>query len=170
MSLLSKEIITPLGVMIAIADNDGLYSLEFSDAVNTKHSITNVETKTKKTLRSGSNHILESLENELNSYFTGHLREFRTPLHYWGSHFQNQVWQELVRTPYGQQRSYSNQAAAMGHPKAFRAVANANGANPMPIIIPCHRIIRNDGSLGGYSSGIEKKKWLLAHEHKFMKF
>jgi O-6-methylguanine DNA methyltransferase len=84
-----------------------------------------------------------------------------------GSPFQKQVWNELTQIPFGETLSYSNLAAKVSKPSARRAVAQANGANLSPIIIPCHRIINADGKIGGYSGGIERKKWLLAHEKRF---
>ncbi len=83
-----------------------------------------------------------------------------------GSPFQIKVWQELLRIPYGQTRSYTKQAETIGQPTAFRAVASANGANQIAIVIPCHRIINLDGNLGGYGGGIVRKKWLIEHEQK----
>ena len=81
-----------------------------------------------------------------------------------GSPFQKIVWEELMRITFGETRSYGDQAAAMGKPTAYRAVANANGANQLAIIIPCHRIINTNGELGGYGGGISRKKWLINHE------
>ena len=84
-----------------------------------------------------------------------------------GSDFQQKVWQALLKIPYGETRSYAAQAAAMGFPKATRAVANANGANQLAIVIPCHRIINSNGALGGYGGGVARKEWLLQHEAKY---
>ena len=81
-----------------------------------------------------------------------------------GSSFQQTVWKELIKIPYGETRSYAMQSITIGNPKATRAVANANGANQLAIIIPCHRIIRNNGELGGYGGGVHRKKWLIDHE------
>lgn len=81
-----------------------------------------------------------------------------------GSDFQKKVWQELLKIPHGETRSYAAQVAAMGLPTAIRAVPNANGANQLAIIIPCHRIINSNGALGGYGGGLARKEWLLQHE------
>ena len=105
-----------------------------------------------------------SIKSELKSYFEGKLTEFKTPLYLSGSFFQTSVWEELIKTPYGVTRSYLEQAKCMGKPTACRAVANANAANRMAIVIPCHRIISTNGTLGGYAGGIDRKKWLLDHE------
>ena len=84
-----------------------------------------------------------------------------------GSPFQRQVWQVLCGIPYGETRSYAEEAISMGKPSAYRAVANANGANQLAIIIPCHRVIASDGTLGGYGGGIAVKQWLLEHEKRY---
>ncbi|AFD19879.1 methylated-DNA--protein-cysteine methyltransferase [Rickettsia slovaca str. D-CWPP] len=77
------------------------------------------------------------------------------------------VWQELMNIPYGETRSYLNQAKVLGKPNSYRAVANANGMNQLAIIVPCHRIINSNGKLGGYGRGLHRKKWLIEHERKF---
>ncbi len=83
-----------------------------------------------------------------------------------GSPFQKQVWKALQQIPHGQTCSYADLAAAIGKPTACRAVANANGANQLAIVIPCHRVINSDGKLGGYGGGVSKKQWLIDHEKK----
>jgi AraC family transcriptional regulator of adaptative response/methylated-DNA-[protein]-cysteine methyltransferase len=112
---------------------------------------------------------LRSIELELKNYFEGKLKIFTTPLFLLGSPFQQRVWKELLKIPYGTTRSYAAQATSMGEPKAIRAVANANGANQLAIVIPCHRIINTNGALGGYGGGIARKEWLLQHEVKYKK-
>ena len=96
----------------------------------------------------------------------GELGQFDLPLVLVGTDFQKSVWQTLQQIPYGETRTYQEIAKTIGHPRAYRAVANAVGANPVPIIIPCHRVVRSDGSLGGYSAGVgvATKKWLLDFE------
>jgi AraC family transcriptional regulator of adaptative response/methylated-DNA-[protein]-cysteine methyltransferase len=84
-----------------------------------------------------------------------------------GSDFQKSAWQALIQVPYGQTRSYLEQASIIGKPKAFRAVANANGANQIAIVVPCHRIINTGGELGGYGGGLQRKSWLINHEKTF---
>ena len=105
--------------------------------------------------------------DKLKSYFEGKLKKFETPLFLLGSPFQKKVWQALLKIPYGTTRSYAAQAVSMSEPKATRAVANANGANQLAIVIPCHRIINSNGALGGYGGGIARKEWLLQHEAKY---
>ena len=102
--------------------------------------------------------------SQLKKYVKGELKRFDCPLDMQGNLFENKVWSSLIKIPYGQTRSYKDIAEAIGHPKAFRAVGNANGANPVPIIVPCHRVIESNGGLGGYGGGVLLKKRLLALE------
>ncbi|HEV7230833.1 MAG TPA: methylated-DNA--[protein]-cysteine S-methyltransferase [Bacteroidia bacterium] len=101
---------------------------------------------------------------QLDEYFGGKRTVFDVPLDLQGTEFQVRVWNELLRIPFGETVSYLHIANALGDPKSTRAVGNANGKNPVPVIVPCHRIIGAGGSLVGYSGGIEKKKWLLEFE------
>lgn len=105
-------------------------------------------------------------QHQLTEYFRGTRRVFRLPLYLSGTAFQKKVWRRLMKIPYGQTISYAGLARAIGRPNAYRAVANACGQNPLPILIPCHRVIASDGKLGGYSSGLKRKRWLLRHEQK----
>ncbi|HIR73176.1 MAG TPA: methylated-DNA--[protein]-cysteine S-methyltransferase [Candidatus Coprenecus pullicola] len=108
--------------------------------------------------------ILLRTVRELDEYFRGERKEFDIPLLLAGSEFQKRVWQQLRHIPYGQTVSYGELAAAIGAPKSVRAVANANGANAISIILPCHRVIGSDGSLTGYGGGIDTKRYLLELE------
>lgn len=110
--------------------------------------------------------VSEEIRAQLIAYFEGDRKSFDLPLNLHGTEFQRATWHVLQAIPYGQTVSYAKQAILMGQPKATRAVANANGANPIPIIIPCHRVIASNGSLGGYSPGTKIKQWLLQHEQK----
>ena len=101
---------------------------------------------------------------QLHNYFLGNRRDFEMPLLIYGSDFQASVWRTLRDIPYGETRSYAWVAEQINKPDAARAVGNAIGDNPVPIVVPCHRVIKSDGSLGGYSAGVEKKRWLLEHE------
>jgi methylated-DNA-[protein]-cysteine S-methyltransferase len=107
---------------------------------------------------------MELTSRELARYFAGSADFHTLTLDLHGTPFQLRVWQELRRIPWGATISYRELARRVGRPQAFRAVGQANGANPIPIIIPCHRVIAANGSLGGYSSGLERKRWLLKHE------
>jgi O-6-methylguanine DNA methyltransferase len=108
--------------------------------------------------------VLYSATLELSEYFQGNLKMFQVPLDLRGTAFQKRVWETLLRIPYGETRSYADIAKAVGSPRAVRAVGGANAANPVPIIVPCHRVIASDGSLGGYGAGLDCKRHLLALE------
>jgi len=141
---------TPLGPLLAIADDSSLYALEF--------------TPRKLPPPTGRNSPIDQIEQELNLYFEGKLQTFSTPLSPIGTPFQKDVWEALEKIPYGETISYSQLAINVNNPRGYRAVAQANGRNPLPIIIPCHRVINKGGGLGGYSVGIERKQWLLELE------
>jgi methylated-DNA-[protein]-cysteine S-methyltransferase len=108
--------------------------------------------------------FLQPCVQQLNEYFKGTRKQFDLKLNPQGTDFQKRVWNELLNVPYGKSRSYLEQSKKLGDAKAIRAVASANGKNPIWIIIPCHRIIGSDGSLTGYAGGLWRKKWLLEHE------
>jgi AraC family transcriptional regulator of adaptative response/methylated-DNA-[protein]-cysteine methyltransferase len=155
---------TKRGPMIAIADEHALYLLEFVARRGLEKEIERLRQKTKSAILSGTTQPIRSIEAELNQYFEGKLKAFKTPLFWLGSPFQNRVWEELQKIPFGETRSYGDIAKAIGKPSAFRAVANANGANQIAIVVPCHRVINTNGNLGGYGGGIAHKKWLINHE------
>jgi len=102
--------------------------------------------------------------NQLKKYMKGELQRFDCKLDFRGTPFQKRVWSVLAKIPYGQTRSYKEIARAIGHPKAFRAVGNANGRNSIPLIIPCHRVVESNGRLGGFGHGVKVKKQLLDFE------
>jgi len=102
--------------------------------------------------------------SQLKKYLKGELKRFGCKLDFRGTSFQKKVWSALAKIPYGKTRSYKEIAEAIGHPKAFRAVGNANGCNSIPLIIPCHRVIESKGGLGGFGHGIKVKKELLSFE------
>ena len=102
---------------------------------------------------------------QLKDYFVGERRTFSLRLSHQGTAFQQKVWQALQTIPFGETRSYQTIAQLIDRPKAYRAVGNANHHNPFPIVVPCHRVIGTSGLLSGYNGGIERKKWLLAHEN-----
>ena len=108
--------------------------------------------------------ILAELESQLEAYFSGALKAFELPLAPKGTPFQLEVWAALQKIPYGTTCSYSDVAKRIGRADAVRAVGAANGQNPIPIVIPCHRVIGASGSLTGFGGGLPMKKWLLAHE------
>ncbi len=158
---------TYLGPMCAISDDAGLYLLEFSDRRALELEIERLRIKKNAAIIPGETKPIQSIRQELSDYFSGQLKKFKTPIHMGGSDFQKKAWQALLKIPYGETRSYLEQARSVGNDKAFRAVANANGANQLAIIIPCHRIINSNGDLGGYGGGLTRKKWLIEHEKHY---
>ena len=170
--LTSRNINTPLGELTAIASENALHLLQFADnhklsAKRKRLQARRTTTIDKQTADSNSNKILSLLNDELDAYFKGALSRFTTPLHPVGTHFQEQAWEALRNIGYGKTASYGEQSASIGKPTAYRAVANANSANPISLLIPCHRIINGNGKLGGYAGGVERKSWLLAHEAEY---
>ncbi|RPJ26849.1 MAG: bifunctional transcriptional activator/DNA repair protein Ada [Chloroflexi bacterium] len=160
---------TKLGPMIAIADEKALYLLEFVDRAGLERKIERLREKTKSAIIPGKTQPILSIEDELATYFDRNLKQFKTPLFWLGSAFQRATWEALLKIPYGETRSYSEIAARIGKPSAFRAVAQANGANQLAIVIPCHRVISINDNLGGYGGGIARKKWLINHEKQGMR-
>ncbi|HSC25292.1 MAG TPA: methylated-DNA--[protein]-cysteine S-methyltransferase [Candidatus Babeliales bacterium] len=157
---------TPLGSMFAMSDEYALYFLEFTDHFELKDRIKKFCYRTNSTIIIGSSVPITSITTELTLYFDGSLKKFKTPLQLLGSPFQKSVWKALQSIPYGHTRSYTEQAKIIEKESAYRAVANANGANKISIVIPCHRVINSNGNLGGYGGGLARKKWLLDFERK----
>ncbi len=155
---------SPLGPLVAGATNQGLCLLEFSDRRMLETQFASIRKFFGCAVMPGANPHLETLAFEMERYFLGKLREFSVPVVYPGTHFQRQVWKELLAIPYGETRSYENVAEAIGNPKAVRAVGRANGLNRIAIVIPCHRVVNKSGSLGGYGGGLRRKEFLLALE------
>ena len=152
---------SPLGLLSIAATSTGIAAIEFGEM-----DFTAIAKKMKLQLVYGSTPLLENCIAQLNEYFAGKRRNFSLPLHLVGTDFQQKVWKTLMTIPYGTTICYKEEAQRAGNEKAIRAVAQANGANPIPIIIPCHRVINANGTLGGYSSGIDKKQFLLDLEQK----
>ena len=148
---------SPLGKLILAGDQHFLKLIEFPGQNKTK------ETK-KNWIYSVSRFKCEI--DELIRYFDGELKKFSIKCQFTGTVFQNKVLNELKKIPYGQTMSYSDVADRIGHPKAYRAVGSANGKNRLPIIFPCHRVISNNGDLGGFSGGLSIKRKLLELELK----
>jgi methylated-DNA-[protein]-cysteine S-methyltransferase len=156
MDLWHYELETPLGPMRAAFDGRGrLRELGFG-GLDPRETVP-VATKP---LREAHAFLVRQLA----SYFAGKLRTFTVPLAPEGTHFQMRVWEELRHIPYGRTASYHELAERLGEPKATRAVGQANGANPIAILVPCHRVIGADGSLTGYGGGMERKEFLLRLE------
>ncbi len=156
-TLTLARIDTPLGEMVAGATPTALLLLEFTRP--------GLELPGEW----GRNHLLDRTARELEEYFAGRRREFTVPLELGGTPFQRQAWESLLRIPYGETRSYSEQAADMGRHRAVRAVGRANGANRIALIVPCHRVIGADGTLTGYGAGVWRKERLLALEGVYLR-
>ena len=159
-----KRIETPLGTMIACANENGICMLEFSDRKALPTELKDISKHFDANIVQGENPHFKTLEKELEEYFEGKLKDFIVPLAPVGTDFQKKVWEILRTIPYGTTRSYQQQADILGNPKAVRAVANANGLNKISIIIPCHRVIGSNGTLTGYGGGIWRKQKLLELE------
>lgn len=141
---------SPLGYTKIIGDEDGIQSVTI---LNSEEKITDIIPE-----------ILEDCVIQLNEYFEGLRKQFQLKLNPEGTPFQKKVWDELLKIPFGKTISYLELSKKLGDIKAIRAVANANGKNPLWIIVPCHRVIGSDGSLTGYAGGLQRKQWLLEHE------
>jgi len=155
---------TPLGPMLAVASDAGLCLLEFSDRRSLQNHIAAGHARLRSPILPIDHPTLRQTRRELNQYFAGDRRRFDVPLDPRGTPFERAVWNQLLTIPHGQVRSYARIAQALDRPGASRAVGRANAANPIAIIVPCHRVIRADGSLCGYAGGAHRKEWLLEHE------
>lgn len=138
--------------------------LEFARANDPRVQLQRLTYKLGRRFVRGSSSALDLLQRELVSYFAGTLQEFTVQVELVGSPFQKSVWEALLAIPYGETRSYGDQATSLGKLKAVRAVGHANGQNPISIVVPCHRVVGSDGSLTGYGGGLWRKQWLLRHE------
>ncbi len=147
--------------MFACASSQGLCLLEFTDRRMLETEFKDLRKRLNAVILPGENPHLKETETQIKEYFQGKRKSFSVALHTPGTDFQQSVWKVLQNIPYGETRSYLEQATALGNPKAVRAVASANGHNRIAIIIPCHRVIGSDGKLVGYGGGLHRKKWLL---------
>jgi len=165
--LFAQRIETPLGAMLAIADDQGLRLLEFVDRRAMERELSILRKRLGTNVVPGEHRHLDAVRSQLADYFSGKNLEFEVPLAPVGSPFQLRAWELLRSIPLGETRSYSWMAKQLGDVEMRRAVGRANGENMMCIIIPCHRVIRADGSLCGYGGGLWRKKWLLDHEQRY---
>lgn len=157
---------TPIGPMFVCATERGVCLLEFVDRRMLETEFSDLQRLLKARIIAGENGHTRQAEKEIGEYFAGQRQHFSLALDLPGSEFQQRVWQHLQTVPYGQTTHYQALAECIEKPTAARAVAAANGANRVAIVIPCHRIIGKDGSMTGYGGGIARKAWLLAHEKK----
>lgn len=167
--ILVASVKTPLGIFLAAASEQGVLRLGFPDE-NKKCFVKELENLYGKCyiledrMSYFDNPIIERLRKELQEYFEGIRTNFSVPLDLRGTSFQKRVWSELIKIPYGRVKSYGKIAEELGNPRAARAVGVANNRNPVPILVPCHRVVGRDGSLVGYGGGLEIKKFLLELE------
>ncbi|KML70593.1 bifunctional transcriptional activator/DNA repair enzyme AdaA [Pectobacterium peruviense] len=155
---------TPLGPMFVCATEHGVCLLEFTDRRMLETEFRDLQRLLKVRIMSGENNHTRQTEKEISEYFSGTRQQFTLLLDTPGSDFQRTVWQGLRTVPYGQTSHYQALSGLIGKPTAARAVAAANGANRVAIVIPCHRIIGKDGTMTGYGGGVARKKWLIDHE------
>ena len=153
-----RHLDSPIGDLTLVASDVGLTHVLFPGEDPTDVGLPGDLTET------DDDSTLERAAEQLAEYFAGERREFDVPLDLRGTDFQVEAWRALADVPYGETRSYGEQADAIGRPGAFRAVGAANGRNPIPVILPCHRIVGADGSLTGFAGGLDTKRWLLNHE------
>jgi AraC family transcriptional regulator of adaptative response/methylated-DNA-[protein]-cysteine methyltransferase len=165
--LFARKIETPLGTLLALANNEGLHVLDFVDRRGIERKLTTLKNKFGLPIVPGEHPFLEKAASQISEYFAGARLTFNLPLVLRGSPWEQTAWRHLQTIPPGQTQSYSEMATLLGRPAARRAVGRANGMNFLAIVIPCHRVIRADGSLCGYGGGLWRKQWLLDHERKF---
>ena len=146
---------SPLGALLVVRDESGLSGLYLPSG---RHPVTVAPEWVR------DDAAFDDVRTQLEEYFAGHRRTLDLPLHLSGTAFQQRVWTALLDIPYGETTSYGKIAVAIGAPTASRAVGLANGQNPIPIIVPCHRVIGANGALTGYGGGLDAKRWLLALE------
>lgn len=151
-----RHVTSPVGPLLVAASDDALVAIEFH---KNRHPV-----KGNGDWREGDNALLRETEQQLRSYFDGDRQMFDLPLAPRGTAFQQQVWATLAKIPYGKTWSYRDLAQRIGKPAAVRAVGAANGRNPIPIILPCHRVVGADGSLTGFGGGLPTKQFLLKLE------
>lgn len=158
MSGAQRTISSPLGDLLLTASETGVTGVYFPTSRMQPRS-----------LRRGTNDLLNRVAAQLQEYFAGTRTTFDLPLEPSGTDFQLSVWELLRKIPYGVTTSYGELARRLGDPKATRAVGAANGANPIPIIVPCHRVVGSKGELTGFGGGLDRKRWLLEHEGALMR-
>ena len=155
---------TPLGGMVCVSDRDRLHLLEFVERRGLPTEMRRLSKAAHGRIGLGRTAMTDRVEAQLEAYFTEKNPRFDLALAQHGTPFQRQVWAELMRIPMGATLSYSDLARRMGRPEATRAIARANGANQIAVVIPCHRVLGADGALTGYGGGLWRKEALLRHE------
>jgi AraC family transcriptional regulator of adaptative response/methylated-DNA-[protein]-cysteine methyltransferase len=163
-SIWINRVSTPLGSMIMGVHDSGLCLLEFAERRMLDTQLKRLQQRMGRVFLPGDHPLMKQVKQELDAYFEGSLRKFTVPLQAPGTAFQEAVWEELQKIPYGEMRSYADVATRIDHGDAVRAVGRANGDNRIAIIIPCHRVVGSDGELTGYGGGLWRKEYLLAME------
>jgi methylated-DNA-[protein]-cysteine S-methyltransferase len=156
--LISARYDSPVGTLTLVASDDGLRAVIWPDGRLDRVGLAG------EPLTPGDTPVLAATAGQLDEYFAGTRMEFDLPLDLQGTPFQLAAWQALATIPYGETRTYSEQADRIGRPTAVRAIGAANGRNPVSIVLPCHRVIGSNGSLVGFGGGLEVKEWLLGLE------
>jgi len=141
---------SPIGTLRILASEEAINRIDFNDDAEQSQF--------------EENDLTKLASQQLRDYFAGERQTFDLPLAPTGTEFQQTCWQALAQIPYGETRNYAEQASLIQRPSAVRAVGAANGANPISIVVPCHRVIGKNGNLTGYAGGLDRKAWLLAHE------
>ena len=153
---------SPVG-LLKININDGMINeITFSDSEDEIKAGVKKDDSDKK-----SKTVIKKCQLQFDEYFSGKRFHFDLPVHQMGTPFQERVWNELVKIPFGKTISYLQLSQRIGNVKSIRAVGTANGRNKLSIVVPCHRVIGSDGSLTGYAGGLWRKQWLLEHENKY---
>ena len=167
-TIVVQRLHTPLGDMLLGASASGVCLLEFDLPLRLQKQLDRLQHLLQASVSEGENAHTYHARRELEQYFAGRRQAFSVALHLAGTAFQQQVWRYLCTLAFGQSVSYQMQAQAIGRPTATRAVASANGANRIAILIPCHRVIGKNGQLAGYGGGLLRKQWLLQHERHLL--
>lgn len=165
--IVMNQITTPIGPMLTGATDEGLCLLEFVDRGRIETELKDLKRLLNADIIEGKNKHTIQAYKELEEYFTGKRKIFEVALHTPGTPFQNKVWKMLTEIPFGETRSYQEQALKIQQPNAVRAVASANGCNRIAITIPCLKVNGKVSNLVGYGGGLERKRWLLNHERQF---
>lgn len=163
-TLLVNRILTELGPMLVVASDAGLHLLEFADRRMLKAQFARLESRVGQSIVVGDHGLMEETSRQLGEYFSGSRRRFDLPLALAGTDFQLAVWRRLLGIGYGETVGYEQLAREIGHPGAQRAVGRANGDNRLAVVVPCHRVIRSDGSVSGYGGGVWRKQRMLELE------
>lgn len=159
--LVINRVASPLGPLLAVADDEQLLLLEFCDRRALESQLRKLVRRRRALPQAGANRVLETTQDQLAEYFAGSRQRFSVALGPVGTPFQQRAWQALRQIPYGDLSTYRDQARRLGAPAAVRAVGSANGANPVSILIPCHRLVGSNGELTGYGGGLWRKQYLI---------